>query len=110
MNELSWMLYIADVSGVARVALGIGGVASLLLMLVWAAIAASEKDVTGPGKLLILPFIAITSSVLLPSSSTVYAIAASEMGEDVLKSPTVTKAQKALDAWLDRQLDDGAPQ
>lgn len=39
-----------------------------------------------------------------PSKETVYAIAASEMGEELLKTPTATKAVKALDAWLDKQL------
>ncbi len=39
-----------------------------------------------------------------PSKETVYAIAASEMGEELLKTPTAAKATKALDAWLDKQI------
>lgn len=42
--------------------------------------------------------------VFIPSSKTIYAIAASEMGEEVLASPTADKAHKALDAWLDDQI------
>lgn len=48
----------------------------------------------------------VLTVVVVPSSDTVYAIAASEMGERVLSSPTAGKALKALDHWLDRQIDD----
>lgn len=40
----------------------------------------------------------------VPPKETIYAIAASEMGEELMKTPTATKAVKALDAWLDKQL------
>jgi predicted permease len=40
----------------------------------------------------------------LPSQETVYAIAASELGETALKSETGNKAVEALNAWLDRQI------
>lgn len=43
-------------------------------------------------------------AVALPSRETVLAIAASEMGERALQTPTATKAFKALDAWLDKQI------
>lgn len=41
--------------------------------------------------------------VFTPSANTVYAIAASQAAERVIKSPTVTKAVNALNRWLDRQ-------
>jgi hypothetical protein len=39
-----------------------------------------------------------------PSEKTIYAIAASEYGEEVLKTPEATKARQALNAWLDEQI------
>lgn len=39
-----------------------------------------------------------------PTRETVYAIAASEMGEQALKTPLAGKAEKALEAWLDKQI------
>ena len=47
--------------------------------------------------------IAILGSVI-PSSGTIYAIAASEYGEKIAKTETADKAVKALNAWLDRQI------
>lgn len=45
-----------------------------------------------------------TTYVATPSKNTMYAIAASEIGEDVIKSQTASKAFRAFDAWLDKQL------
>jgi len=42
-------------------------------------------------------------AALIPSKETMYAIAASELGEKLLHTETVSKAQKALEAWLDSQ-------
>jgi hypothetical protein len=39
-----------------------------------------------------------------PDKDTVYAIAASEVGDHVLHSKTGTLAEQALDAWLQRQI------
>jgi hypothetical protein len=43
-------------------------------------------------------------AALCPSTETVYAIAASQMGEQALKTPLASKAGKALEAWLDKQI------
>lgn len=40
----------------------------------------------------------------VPGRDTIYAIAASEMGEEVAKSETAGKAMRALNAWLDKQI------
>lgn len=52
----------------------------------------------------ILALVLWTLAAFVPSKETVYAIAASEMGEELMKTPTATKAVKALDAWLDEQI------
>lgn len=48
-------------------------------------------------------------AALLPGRDTVYAIAASEMGEQALKTPLAGKAEKALEAWLDHQIATNEP-
>lgn len=45
-----------------------------------------------------------TLAVVLPSRETIYAIAASQMDEQALKSDIGAKTFRALDAWLDRQI------
>lgn len=106
MNELSWMIYAAEVSGrlsslfsfVAGAGLIFGGAASIAYL-------AEFKEVPKLSKVFLPIFgcMAIVAA-LLPSPSTIYAIAASEIGEEVLKSPTANKAMKALDTWLDKQI------
>jgi hypothetical protein len=46
----------------------------------------------------------IAINVVVPSATTFYAIAASEVGETILKSETAGKAVQALNSWLDRQI------
>ena len=45
-------------------------------------------------------------AAMLPSKSTIYAIIASEYGDKMLHTQTAGKAEKALDAWLDKQSGD----
>jgi amino acid transporter len=40
----------------------------------------------------------------VPSKNTIYAIIVSEYGEEIVLSPTGSKAQQALNAWLDKQI------
>lgn len=58
-----------------------------------------------------LPYVWLVLGVLLwvlsafcPDKDTMYAIAASQMGEKALQSPLAGKTEKALESWLDRQL------
>lgn len=55
------------------------------------------------GFVLSLPVLAIPI-VVTPSRETVYAIAASEMTEQALKTPIASKAMQAVEKWIDRQL------
>ncbi len=43
-------------------------------------------------------------AAFLPSANTVYAMAAANVGKQIVESPTADKAVKALNAWLDRQI------
>jgi hypothetical protein len=121
MNSLSWMIYFADVSDslstigkLIAVGAGLGGAITAL-------ITAVKTDVDNIGrveKLNVLSTgwqagkgffkVGIVAALVvtpIPSKETIYAIAASEMGEDVLNSPTGGKAMQALNAWLDRQIE-----
>lgn len=122
MNNLSWLLYAADVVGsvsaigtTLSIFSGIGGGISF-----GARMMAIDFDNIGKlkgekqsclqngwraGKPFFIVSIAAACVVApIPSKSTMYAIAASEMGEDVLASKTGNKAVKALNVWLDRQI------
>jgi heme/copper-type cytochrome/quinol oxidase subunit 2 len=123
VNSLSWLLYWADVCD--SIGDGIGFLACLLSLATIFLIAgfcvarsfavsktASDDDKCAyAGVALALKIVAPLTTVLVlvtlaaPSKETIYAIAASEMGEEVIKSETVSKAHRALDAWLDKQID-----
>lgn len=110
MNDFSWLIYAAGISENLSAVFILGAIAAMA----WALFDAMLNDLeTNKFK---VPRLAIPTAVscalissILPSSNTIYAIAASEMGEEVLQSATATKAMKALDAWLDRQIAPDAP-
>ncbi len=123
MNELSWLIYAADVAGDVNAVCATvfyGGAAGLALYSVgkgFARVAMSRFDdapvtpsIAAVGKKLWLPIlIAGLIGVATPSAGTFYAIAASEMGERALASETAGKAVEALNAWLDRQIAPATP-
>lgn len=129
MNTLSWLIYAAEVSGsvsnIFSFVAFIAGTGAVIICIPFcflkfdtptiyswedreAKMTRWLKNEKLVGKLLIwLPAISIVSMAMgsvIPSRTTVYAIAASEMGESALKSETGGKAVKALNAWLDRQI------
>lgn len=131
MNELSWMIYAADVAeGFGKMLAVCIGASSLSFI---GGVIAAGCTAGGPvfrsyhdderkaemvrfytwwqnvskRALKIAPAVfalAFTAQAILPNSGTIYAIAASEMGETVLDSETGGKAVEALNAWLDRQI------
>ena len=119
MNQLSTLLYLAHVCGAISVLSVIGLFCALfsgiLLLIVYFNADTSYNPTTGEYDRVPLPkwmprttiaslgvFAALV--VAVPGSETVYAIAASQFGEGVLKSEIGTKDEKALEAWLDRQI------
>lgn len=110
MNNLSLLLYAADVFsslGVFLFAIGfLGTIAGAILFLM----SLDEDpgfDVVRPYRHTIFYTLTLMGvACLFPSKDTMYAIAASEMGEEVLKSGVGTRATKALEAWLDRQIEE----
>ena len=59
-------------------------------------------SLTKPSFIAMLVGLVLVSFV--PASATIYAIAASEVGEEVLNSETGGKAVQALNSWLDKQI------
>lgn len=115
MNSLSWMIYLADVAESVSITLGmiavisiIGGIICLIVYGVSHDKDMAKAPLTGERTISFWLFGTALATRLInapiPSPETVYAIAASEMGEQVISSPTAGKAMKALDAWLDRQI------
>lgn len=134
MNSLSWLIYAADVSQSLDLVTLLGSSAATMFVGASLYTDTSERRAwdhqlnenkrypslyakpeglrPGPTQPLIgfrrsaLIVIAamVSINVVFPSAPTLYAIAASEMGEEVIKPPTATKAVKALDAWLDQQI------
>lgn len=118
MNDLSWLLYLAGVCDNAGGTFGflafvtaISAVLGCIAYMTAAVDLYDEKQEAVQkiaGRAVWGGVVGFLLSVILlvvtPTKETVYAIAASEMGEEVLKSPTAGKALKALDAWLDKQI------
>jgi hypothetical protein len=114
MNNLSWMIYAADVAAnvalIAEVTLFAGVIAGALCMIGSGALSDDDKDRLMLLRVFRRTIVPITCAAALlvmfvPSETTIYAIAASETGEEVLNSETGGKAVQALDAWLDRQIE-----
>lgn len=102
MNSLSWILYFAGVADNLQtifIILGlIAGVCAITM-----GIPAVAEGYFKPW-VLFLPTIPLILACIIPSKETMYAIAVSEMGEDVYKSALGQKAAKALEAFIDKQL------
>lgn len=134
MNALSWLIYLAGVAenfhGASGFLVFIGclacvgfGVASHIPIWMWMDAKDDHRryprlypdppgDNPGPLGWMVRASVwggvsaiaLVVVSVAVPSKDTVYAIAASEVGEEVVKSETASKAIKALNAWLDKQI------
>lgn len=114
MNQLSWFLYLGDVSeSVSTLFVVIFVLFGSLAMasLVCAGISYAEHDgatarLAGKWSIVFVSICLVFAvfACALPSKNTVYAIAASQMGEEALKTPLGTKASQILEAWLDKQI------
>ena len=104
MNTLSWFIYWADVlPSLAK------GLTTLLLfsLLISVSMNAYQLIENNCKKYIWVPFLCafvLLLSSFIPSQNTLYAIAASEMGEDVYKSEQGQKIVKQLSDWVEAQL------
>lgn len=105
MNELSQILYWGNVVCNLGPLLAVTGAATLVVGGVASVITIAEGCF--PKKLIFaypIAFVLLILAAFCPSQETVYAIAASEVGGKVVSSPTGDLATKALNAWLQRQI------
>jgi hypothetical protein len=113
MNQLSWLLYWADVLPHFAIAVGIvctllAIFSALMTVLFFTAGFGSwthDKEYTArfryfPVVFVLAVLLAFTSN-LIPSKNTFYLIAASEAGEQALKTPEVSKVRAVINKWLE---------
>jgi hypothetical protein len=107
MNTLSWFIYLADViPSFGGFILTIGGLvlfAGIALVVCYA----FDNDGKPPKYwqwITIAPLVLMLIGLFIPSKNTMYAIAASELGEKVIRSEIGEKSFKALSIWLDKQI------
>lgn len=117
MNNLSWFLYAVDVTDKIGTLIGITLlVVGLLFFAINIAVPVSEGEILewkdfkkwwarGAAAL----FFGGLLFTLIPSKSTMYAMAASEVGERVVKTEAVqgiaSDATKALQVWIKKQIE-----
>lgn len=113
MNSLSWFLYAADVAGTLKILLFIAvGIAAIGTFVLAAMVADGMNGQWVLGfmyKAAAMVAILLIVCIVVPSQKTLYAIAASEFGEKIVRSETVqglsSDAEKALRQWIKRQID-----
>lgn len=113
MNSLNWMIYLADVAS------GLNAVSffGTMICLIGTGMSfglAHFEDLSDAkpwiSRFAYASVIFLLLAVFLPSKDTIYAIAASETGEQILKTPEASKARQALNAWLDKQIGNTQPE
>lgn len=108
MNTLSWFLYLADVAGGINLVLLLASVGGLVFLPLVTAFRFGEglKPAWTPTntKYAIAIAAALFFVVILPSKSTMYAIAASELGQQAVESKLGQKVATALEQWIDQQI------
>jgi len=114
MNELSWLIYLADVAGsldalfstLALICCSAGIILTILAIVAKAdKEEAIDKTLSFYGRFALGTFFLMAiGAAVIPQRETVYAIAASEVGEQALTSPIATKSFKAIEVWLDKQI------
>lgn len=118
MNNLSWLLYIADIVGNLSILLGVAifvsialGLGLIVLSVPMMDLGASENAWRAYWKAWkYVIFIGLPCTLtfsILPERQTIYLIALSEGGEEVLKMPEFQKVRQYVNKWLDSQIEDG---
>lgn len=127
MNTLSWMIYVADTvpsigtwlsvvgaaSSVAGMGLTIGGTVPWTRYswdrdeTAWAdKMAVKDKLAKGGPKLVVAGLCMMLAGGLIPSSRTIYMIAASQAGEQIVTSPDAVEMMGDLKAIIKKRLKD----
>jgi hypothetical protein len=117
VNSVSWFIYIAQVSNSLGIMFcilgGTGLVISGLYALIASAVATADEDelvLKAPSVRYVVASIAmLVAGNVMPERNTMYAIAASQVGEKLVASEAVRgvadDATKALHQWIKRQIE-----
>lgn len=112
MNSLSLFLYFADAIPAVGTLLAAVAIIILAACAFFCLFSVLESNPI-PGKPLIAAlscaFILLLISTLTPSKNTLYAIAASELGQKDVESELGGKALKALQQWIESQAKKATP-
>lgn len=114
MNSLSWLIYVAGVVGsVKTLFIVFAGGAAAFIVIGTSTTAVAESYGDAPEGLWLkwvkwawLPLVAGAFAALIPSPSTVYLIAASEVDEVVVTSPETVEMMGDLKAIIKKRLKD----
>ncbi|TIR87340.1 MAG: hypothetical protein E5X05_01195 [Mesorhizobium sp.] len=105
MNGLSWLIYAAGVAGNMQGLLIAFSIVSGLGVLFWTIVGAVEREDPWPGlKMAWVPLLSALIAAALPSTSTIYMIAASEAGEKIVTSPDAVEMMGDLKAIIKKRL------
>lgn len=105
MNSLSWMIYAAEVVGRVGPTLMFGGGCFMLLGLFLFLPASDDLlSFSSCRKILFAGIVALFIGLFVPSASTVYMVAASEAGEQVIKTPEAREMFTALKGRIMEEL------
>ena len=120
MNSVSWFLYFPDVTNSLSVVFCVVALLSSIgigvMWLVLTVNASVEDDRFKPAHMPVrmwaFPLILLFLACFLPSKNTMYAIAASQMGEKIAQSEAVRgiadDATRALQNWIRKQIEDSS--
>lgn len=112
MNSLSWLIYLGEVSGnlrdIAGTGLFLGGAIGGFGLVAWIGPFLGGKPTkawfASLGAYIILGVFGIAILAFMPSSKTIYMIAASEAGETVVTSPEAKEMLDDLKSLIKRKL------
>lgn len=108
MNSLSWFLYLADVFPKFASGIFLCSLFAFIIIFIFSMYYTIENKKYHLWKYLSLPIIGFFISSTIPSQNTMYAIAASEIGEEAVKSKLGQKISLALEKWIDTQIEDSS--
>lgn len=106
MNNLSWLIYFADVLPGFGLTLAVLSLISLIIfgtVLLVLAMAGEWSKASPYWKWIFVPIVGLLLAVPIPAKETIYMIAASEVGEEALATPEVAKIRMLINKYLDEQ-------
>jgi hypothetical protein len=111
MNTLSILLYLADIFhsliSIAAVFFSVALIGLIVLLVIRGVSIADStlQEVDNKKSILVVTLVTGFLLVFVPSKDTVYLIAASEIGEDVIESPVTQRLATKIEMYLDNVLE-----